>query len=85
MTSFESGFLIEALECGLSPQKAAYMLKRAADHEEFQQLFKSLPSSEEPNQEEEEENPYDLASLSEMLQQELINRHMSAAQHKITL
>ena len=79
MTAFEVGFLKEASEYGLTSQQADHILKRALQYDEARDMFKSLPNSEE------EEDPSDLDALTEMLQQDFIDRHMSAAQHRIQL
>ena len=78
MTAFEVGFLKEASEYGLTSQQADHILKRALQYDEARDMFKSLPNSEE-------EDPSDLDALTEMLQQDFIDRHMSAAQHRIQL
>jgi hypothetical protein len=80
MTAFEVGFLKEASEYGLTSQQADHILKRALQYDEARDMFKSLSNSEE-----DEEDPSDLDALTEMLQQDLINRYMSAAQHRIQL
>lgn len=80
MTAFEAGFIKMSSECGLSIEQADHILKRALEHEGMQAMFKSLPEAQE-----EEEDSSDLAELVELMRQDLIDKHMSAAQHKIQL
>lgn len=79
MTAFEAGFLKEASEYGLSDQQADHILKRALEYDESHSMFKKLPDDQE------EEDPSELAELAEMLRQDFIDKHMSATQHKIQL
>ena len=80
MTAFEAGFIKEASEYGLSKHQTAHILKRALEYDEAHGIFKSLPENQE-----EQEDSSELAELAEMLRQDFIDKHMSAAQHRIQL
>ena len=83
MRCFDIGFLSAAQECGIPSHEASRILKLAYDQPEVSQLFKSLPEAEDD--EEQQASSTDLESLKEMLTQDLIARHISAAKHKIQL
>jgi len=83
MTGFELGFLSAAQEYGMSTQEASRILKSAYLQDREHQLFKRLPEAEED--EDEQVSPADLEALKEMLKQDFIDKHMSAAKHRIQL
>jgi hypothetical protein len=76
MTSFEAGFIKYAEECGLSNEQAAYILKRAADHPDTQELFKELPHTEE-------ESGEDLDNLKDMLSLDELDKQMQLDSSKL--
>jgi hypothetical protein len=81
MSSFESGFIKYATEYGLSADQAVHMLKRAAEYPGSVEIFKQLPDESDSAP----QSPSDLDVLSNLLKEELINHHMSAAKQKISL
>jgi hypothetical protein len=83
MTCFELGFLSTAQEYGMSDQEASRILKVAYSQGQPGELFKRLPRANDD--EEEQVSPTDLEALKEILHQDLIARHISAAKHKIQL
>jgi hypothetical protein len=85
MNCFELGFLSAAQECGMPSSEASRILKSAYFQSQTDKLFKRLPAPEDADAEETQDSPTDLESLKEMLQQELIARHISAAKHKIQI
>ena len=57
------------MSCGLPEAQAAHMLKRAADHPNAQQLFKSLPTEQvEPDE--------DLEALTHLMHQDNVDSQM---------
>lgn len=80
MTSFEAGFIKFAEESGLSAEQAAHIFKRAMEYSGSQDIFKQLPD-EQPS----ETAPEDYEVLANLLQQELIDKNMSAATQQIKL
>jgi hypothetical protein len=83
MTCFELGFLSTAQEYGMAAQEASRILKSAYLQDRDNQLFKRLPEPEED--EDSQISPADLEALKEMLKQDFIDKHMSAAKHRIQL
>jgi hypothetical protein len=79
MTSFEAGFNKYAKECGLSPEKAAHILKRALEHPDTQQMFKELPDQEN------NQNPDELDTLANLAHQDSVDNAYSEAAKKIQL
>jgi hypothetical protein len=78
MTSFEVGFIKYAEECGLSNERIAHILKRAADYPEVSSLFKQLPEAEE-------ESPEHLDDMNNLMQQDLIDRQMLEDAQKLKM
>jgi hypothetical protein len=78
MTLFESGFVKQAQEQGLSFSEAVDFLKRAMDHPAANSMFKQLP-------EDEEETDQDISHLAALLKQDLLDREMSTATKKIAV
>lgn len=78
MTSFEVGFIKYAEECGLSNERIAHILKRAADYPEVSSLFKQLPEAGE-------ESPEHLDDMNNLMQQDLIDRQMLEDAQKLKM
>lgn len=82
MTAFEAGFIKEASIYGISHEESFRILKLAASYDDSSDLFKSLAAPSHP-EEEQQEDPSDLENLAELLRQDIIDRHMSTAKHRI--
>lgn len=78
MTSFEAGFIKYAEECGLAPEAAAHVFKRAMEHPAAQNMFKELP-------EDQNESHEDISVLAELLKQDLIDQQMTAGSKQIAV
>jgi DNA topoisomerase IB len=78
MTSFEVGFIKYAEECGLSDERIAHILKRAADYPEVSNLFKQLPEAGEESAEQ-------LDEMNNLMQQDLVDRQMSEDAQKLKM
>ena len=85
MHAFKLGFISTATAYGLSAEAADRMLKRAFEYPDTANLFKDISPQQENQDEEQEDSPEDIESLSELLKQELLHRHMDAAKHQIQL
>ena len=79
MTPFNLGFLKAATDLGLEKVEAQALLKKAYES----QMFKELP--DRYPEEETEETPEDLETLAELIKQDMIAQHFSAAKHRINL
>lgn len=79
MTYFESGFIKQAEEYGLSEQQAILFLKRAFEHPEAEALFKRMPQ---------EEASTPVANIKNLLAteaQKILHEHAQADRKKIEL
>lgn len=76
MTAFEAGFLSYTAECGLSEKQAAYILQRASDYENVQNMCKSAAESISSDYS-------NVDVLHNLAHQDLIDREMTQAFKRI--
>jgi hypothetical protein len=79
MTSFEAGFVKQALESGLTEAQAVFLFNRAAEHPKTASMFNKLADSHQDH------TPNALASLKSLMEQEVINRRYSGKKRKISI